>query len=265
MKSEKTVFTNESYNSMTVAELRAEAKKLNLIGYSKISKVELIDLLIFHQPKVEVSKEEVVKAKKETSSAKKETSVAKVETKVAKKEVEILKKEVEEKEDKKQSDFEKKVRAEVSKEDSEKSKVTKPNKNRSAFRDLKEMNSAITKVAFNPDTNYKRLLKEAKKAASKVAALKDKGKGKDKAKGADKGTTQTTKETSPKAPYTRWDAAAEVIKSKKNYKSIDELVEKTNKIYVEKSGKGANLNETKYVVKSALKLLVHFDVVVKIG
>ncbi len=273
MKSEKTVFENknEDYNSMTVAELKSIATGLNISFISRITKKSIIELIQKANEVTPPSKEEV-KAKKEINAAKKEASTAKVETKVAKKEVEILKKKVEEKEDaensKKQSEFEKETRAKVVEEDAEnsKKKITRTNKNREAYRTLKEMKAAITKGAYNPDTDYKALLKEAKSTASK--ASKDKGKGKDKAtnKVADKGTQTAKVTSSPKVPmYTRWDSVAEQIKVKQDYKSIDELIEQADKIYVEKSGKGSNLKESLYVVKAALKLLVHFDVIVKIG
>ncbi len=262
---------NEDYNSMTVAELKSIATDLKISFTSRITKKSIIELIQKVNEVTPPSKEEV-KAKKEVNAAKKEASTAKVETKVAKKEVEILKKKVEEKEDakevKKQSEFEKETRAKVVEEDAEnsKKKITRTNKNREAYRTLKEMKASITKGAYNPDTDYKALLKEAKSTASKVS--KDKGKGKDKAtnKVADKGTQKPKEAAAPKASkYTRWDAIADTIKIEKNYKSMVELVLKCETLFAEKTGKTANVKEAKTDVNRSLKLLSHFDVIVKIG
>jgi hypothetical protein len=287
----KTVKTVSAIEKMNVSELKEVATSLNISFKSRITKKDLVALIkkareaefnseedhpIMEMAKAAAaetpeSKKEAAQAKKEAAQAKKAAQAAKIEAKVTKKEVEQLKAKLEEKEEEKQSRqsaSQKRKQDEVAAADAEKSADNikrRKNLNRVAYKELKKNNHPITKAAFNPDTDYKVLLKEAKASAKSASTPKVDSKDKSSNKDTSKTKQNTTSDKPVKAPkYNRWDSAADAIKAKKNYKSIDDLAGKADALYVKKTGKNSNLKESKAVVQVAVKLVAHFDVVVKI-
>ena len=263
--------TSQDLNSMTVANLKAQATEMGFGFSRRVTKNDLMVLINAGLKKeapaakkeakgntTSITSEEK-KAKKEAKAEVKAQEVKKVKAQVAKKD-----KEAKDKEDAKVTTFDALMTPEVTK-----MKRT-ANKNREAYKTLKIMKVAIAKGAFNPDTDYKELLKaeSAPKDASKAKA-----KGKDKVTNKDASETKQSakKDKSPskkvKVPTkTRMVMICDTIKNlPKKGLTIDKVAEQANESFQELYNGSDNEKQTKHTLKVIMPVLVAFGIVTVTG